>query len=184
MQLLAVVHELHRRAAVRVADEVGEHVVDQRVLLELDRRPVRAEEVLDRLRLAGREPLRDLDPVRLRVERHRPVVAVAVGQLVDRVIADHDRHRFGAQVVEPRAHFERAFRHAVGHRDRVRERELLHVRRVLVEIEPAGDPGARRVGLELDELPVLSVPFTKPVPGIGPRMLPSSRSKLYFLPLA
>ena len=101
VELLAVVHQLHRRAAVRVANEIGEHVVDQGVFLELNRRPVRSEEVLDRLGLAGRQPLRDLDPVRFRVERHRPVVAVAVGQLEDRMEANHDRHRLGAQVVEP-----------------------------------------------------------------------------------
>ncbi len=38
VQLLPVVHKLHRRAAVRVSHEVGKDVVDQRVLSELNRR--------------------------------------------------------------------------------------------------------------------------------------------------
>ena len=155
VQFLAVVHQLHRRAAVCVANQIGEHVIDQGVLLELNRRPIGTKEVLDRLRFAGREALRNLDPVRLRVERHRPVVAVAVWQFEDRVIANGDRHRLGAQVVEPRLHFECAVRHAIGHRDRVREGELRHEERVLVEIQPARDPGARRVGFGFDQLPRL-----------------------------
>src|SRR5579871_6840843 len=51
IELLAVVHEPHRRPAVGIANQVGKHVVNQRVILEVDRRAVlvRAEEILDGL---------------------------------------------------------------------------------------------------------------------------------------
>ncbi len=155
MQFLAAAHQLHRRAAVRVVNEIGEHVVDQRVVLQLDGRALRVEELLDRLRLAGRQALRNLDPVRSGIDRDRPVVPVAVGQFVDGVIAEDDRHGLGAHVVEPGAHLELAVRHPVGHRDGVGERPLLHEPGVLVEVEPADHPRAGLIGLELDELPVL-----------------------------
>ena len=54
--------------------------------------------------------------------------------------SDRDRHRLGAQVLDRRSHFERAVRQPVRELDRVREGPLLHPRRLLVEIEPAGDP--------------------------------------------
>ena len=53
-----------------------------------------------------------------------------------------------------RDHFEHAVLQPVGHVDCVRERKLLHPRRLPVELEPAGGPRRRRISPGFDQLPV------------------------------
>src|SRR5581483_8237741 len=52
VQFLTVVHELDCGAAVRVAIEIGKHVVDEPVVLQLDRPAIGVEELFDRLRFS------------------------------------------------------------------------------------------------------------------------------------
>ena len=81
--------------------------------------------------------------------------------------ADRDRHRFDAQVVDPRRHFQHPVAKAVRHLDGVRKRKLLHPQRMLEEFQPAFHPGRLPIGACFDDIP-LAGRCQKSVNGIRP----------------
>src|SRR5262249_32804591 len=68
--------------------------------------------------------------------------------------SDRHWHLLGGQVFDSCGYLERACLKPVRHFNRVSEWELLHPRRLLVEVEPARNPRRRAICLRFDEPPV------------------------------
>lgn len=122
----------------------------------------------NRLGLTGRQCVAVQQPVGPGGHRQAPILAVRVGQLKVRMKPNRDRHGLAAQTVDAGADFHRSVFDTIGHGQRVRKRELLHVLRHAKEVQLHGDP-CRPGQAEIPTAATFIHTFMNPPPNLEPR---------------